>query len=151
MKTTFERLLEYFEKDGFGYRRLGDHQAVEMGVVGENGSYRLIVVIDSERSIVRFLTILEGKVPDARRRDVMEYLTRANYGLLLGNFELDLSDGEVRFKTAVDTEDQEFTYVQYQNLLYVSVAMMDRYFPGLQKVLQGTHDPVAAIVEIEQS
>jgi hypothetical protein len=150
MATAYDAILEYFEREGWNYRRLGNHQALEMGVVGENGSYRLVAVVDDERSIVRFLTIIDGKIPDPRIDDVMEYLTRANYGLLLGNFELDLGDGEVRFKCSIDTEETGLSYTQYQNLLYVSVAMMDRYYPGLQKVIQGAAEPLAAILEIEQ-
>ena len=121
-----------------------------MGVAGEAASYRLVAVVDGERNVVRFLTFLEGKVPETRRREIMEYLTRANYGLLLGNFELDVADGEVRFKCATDIEHHGLSYEQYQSMLYVSVAMMDRYFPGLQKVVQGTSDAAAAIAEAEQ-
>ena len=150
MSSTFEAIVSYFEKDGWKYRRLTGHEALEMGVAGEAGNYRLIVVADGERNVTRFLTFLEGKVPETRRREVMEYLTRANYGLLLGNFELDLGDGEVRFKCAADIEHTGMSYDQYQSMLYVSVAMMDRYFPGLQKVVQGTSDAAAAIAEVEQ-
>lgn len=150
MAALFETIVGFFDRDGWKYRRLGTHEAIEMGVAGEHGTYRVVVVVDQDRSVVRFLTFIEGKVPETRRRDVMEYLTRANYGLLLGNFEMDLADGEVRFKCAVDTEGGELSYTQYQNLLYTSVAMQDRYFPGLQTVLQGLADPAAAITEAEQ-
>lgn len=150
MPSLFEDIIGYFERDGWKFRRLSGHDALEMGVAGEAASYRLVVVVDGERNVTRFLTFLEGKVPETRRREVMEYLTRANYGLLLGNFELDLGDGEVRFKCAADTEHTGMSYEQYQSMLYVSVAMMDRYFPGLQKVVQGTSDAAAAIVEAEQ-
>jgi len=150
MPTAFEAIVSYFERDGWKFRRLAGHDALEMGVAGETGNYRLIAVVDGERSVVRFLTFLEGKVPETRRREVMEYLTRANYGLLLGNFEFDIADGEVRFKCAVDIEHRGLSYEQYQSMLYVSVAMMDRYFPGLEKVVQGTSDAAAAIAEAEQ-
>jgi hypothetical protein len=146
----FDAIRKFFEQDGYEFRLLASHQALEMGVAGDNGSYRLVCVVDAERTIVRFLTFVEGKVPDARRRDVMEFLTRANYGLLLGNFEIDLNDGEVRFKCSIDVEGAEITHTQYQNLLYVSVSTVDRYFPGLQRVIQGSADPAAAIAEIEQ-
>jgi hypothetical protein len=149
MDSLFQTIRAFFERDGWKYRQLGEHTALEMGVAGEQTNYRLVVVVDHERSIVRFLTFLEGKVPESRRREAMEYVTRANYGLLLGNFELDLSDGEVRFKCSLDVEGGEITYAQYQNMLYVSVAMQDRYFPGLQRVLQGSADPAAAIAEVE--
>ena len=148
--SLFETIKQYFELDGHDFRQLPNHEALEMGVAGDNGSYRLVCVVDPDRTIARFLTFVEGKVPDARRRDVMEYLTRANYGLLLGNFELDLNDGEVRFKCAIDVEGGEVTHTQYQNLLYVAVSMLDRYFPGLQRVIQGSADPAAAIAEVEQ-
>ncbi len=35
--------------------------------------------------------------PVYRRAEVCEALTRANYGLWMGAFEMDLSDGEIRF------------------------------------------------------
>lgn len=149
MEDLFETLVGYFDRDGWKYRRMEDYSALEMGVAGENGNYRLVVLVDGERAIVRFLTFVEGKVAEPRRREVMEYVTRANYGLLLGNFELDLGDGEVRFKCSVDVEESTITYRQYQNLLFVSLATMDRYYPGLQRVLQGSADAAAAIVESE--
>ena len=150
MPSLFETIAGFFERDGWEFRRLPNHQALEAGVAGENGHYRLVVVVDEERGIARFLTFIEGRVPEARRRDVMEYLNRANYGLLIGNFELDLGDGEVRFKVSIDVEGSELVFLQFQNMLFVSVAMVDRYFPGLQRVIQGTADPAAAISEVEQ-
>jgi len=146
----YDTLLGYFDRDGWKYRRMEDYSALEMGIAGESGNYRLVALVDSERSILRFLTFVEGKVPEPRRREVMEYLTRANYGLLLGNFELDLGDGEVRFKSSLDVEEGELTYRQYQNLLFVSLATMDRYYPGLQRVVQGSADAAAAIAESER-
>jgi hypothetical protein len=150
MTTMLDEIIAYFERDGWKYRRLGSHPAIEMGVAGEQATYRLVAIVDDERSVVRFLTFIEGRVPEHRRREVMEFLTRANFGLLLGNFELDLSDGEIRFKCSQSVEGDHLSYEQYQHLLYVSVAMVDRYFPGLQRVLQGTADAAAAIADIEQ-
>jgi hypothetical protein len=145
----YEKMVGYFEQDSWAFRRIDEHRAVEMSVAGENGTFRLVAIADEERNILRFLTFIEGKVPEARRREVMEYFTRANYGLLLGNFEMDLGDGEVRFKCSVDLEGIEISYPLYQNLLYVSVGMVDRYFPGFQRVLQGSADPAAAVSDIE--
>lgn len=149
MAPLFDTIVSYFERDGWEFRRLPGHQALEMAAAGEHGNYRLIAVVEGDHSIVRFLTFVEGKVPEGRRREVMEFLTRANYGLLLGNFEYDVNDGEVRFKCSADLEDGELTHAQFQNLLLVGLSVMDRYFPGLQRVIQGTADAPAAIAEIE--
>ncbi|HPW56450.1 MAG: YbjN domain-containing protein [Thermoanaerobaculaceae bacterium] len=149
MSDLFESILTHLEHDGVQFRRIGGHTAVEMAVAGDNGSFRMVIVVDAERGVVRYLTFVEGKVPEHRRREVMEFLTRANYGLLLGNFELDLSDGEVRFKVAHEAEPSTLSHAQFQSNLYLSVAIMDRYFPGLQRVIQGSSDAAAAIADIE--
>lgn len=149
MPSLFEAVLTHLQADNVEFRRVGNHMAVELGVAGDNGSYRMVIVVDAERSVARFLTFVPGKVPEHRRREVMEFLTRANYGLLLGNFEIDLSDGEVRFKVARESESGELTHDQFQSDLYLSVALMDRYFPGLQRVTQGSADAAAAIADIE--
>jgi len=149
MPTLFDSVKSHFDRDEWTYRQLGDHTALEMGVAGESGNFRLVVVVDPERNVVRFLTFLEGKVPAPRRREVMEFLTRANYGLLVGNFEMDLADGEIRFKASTEIEGDDLPYSQYQSLVYTSVSVMDRYFPGLQRVIQGSSDPAAAVADVE--
>jgi len=148
--SLLDKVTEFLTREGLEYRRMRDVDAVEMGVAGDNGNYRVVIVSDQDRPVMRFLTFVEGRVPATRRREAMEFITRANYGLLVGNFEFDLDDGEVRFKAAGDYEDGDMSQSQFRNLLFLSVSMVDRYFPGLQSVIQGSSDAAAAIAEIEQ-
>lgn len=39
--------------------------------------------------------------------ETMRFLTMANYGLINGNFEIDVRDGEIRYKTYVNCSDME--------------------------------------------
>ncbi|MBP8974021.1 MAG: YbjN domain-containing protein, partial [Anaerolineae bacterium] len=83
------------------------------------------------------------------RPAVAEFLTRANFGLRIGNFELDYHDGEVRYKTSLDFEDEKLTPALIRNAVYPAVTTMDRYLPGLMKVVYGGRTPYEAIEEIE--
>jgi hypothetical protein len=148
MASLFDTVLEYFDEEGWKYRRLPGREGVELGVAGDHGNYHLVALVDGD-DMLRLLTFVEGKVPEARRRDVMEFITRANYGLLLGNFELDINDGELRYKASIDVEDSRLSRSQFRNLLFGSVAAIDRYFPHLQRVLQGAADPAAAVADAE--
>ena len=89
------------------------------------------------------------RVPSEVRPAVAEYITRANYGLRVGNFELDYSDGEVRFKSSVNFEGEELTFGMLRNALYPAVHTLDRYLPGLLRVSFGGATPLEAIEEIE--
>jgi hypothetical protein len=39
--------------------------------------------------------------------ETIRFLTMANYGLINGNFEIDVRDGEIRYKTYVNCSDME--------------------------------------------
>ena len=46
-----------------------------------------------------------------------EFLTRANYGIMIGNFEMDFNDGEVRYKGALEYADGDVTIMMIDNLI----------------------------------
>jgi hypothetical protein len=79
---------------------------------------------------------------------IAEFLTRANYGMTIGNFELDYTDGEIRYKTSIDVTNDQLSPALIQTLVYINVAMMDEYLPGIQAVIDGA-TPIAAIQAIE--
>ena len=56
-----------------------------------------------------FYAVAPIKTPDEVRPAVSEYVTRANYGLRIGNFELDYGDGEVRYKSSLNFEGQDLS------------------------------------------
>ena len=81
-----------------------------------------------------------------------EFIARANYDLLIGNFEMDFQDGEIRFKTSIDVEDAEdhFTSQIIRQMVYANVVTTDRYFPGVMKVIYDEScTPLEAIEQIE--
>ncbi len=68
---------------------------------------------------------------------IAEFITRANYGLVIGNFELDFSDGELRYKTAIDVEDDNLSFALIKQMVYANVIIMDKYLPGIMAVIEG--------------
>jgi hypothetical protein len=79
-----------------------------------------------------------------------QFLTRANYGMTMGNFELDFADGEIRYKTSIDVEGASLTFPQIKGLIYTNVTMMDEYLPGIMSVIYSDVSPEDAIAQIEK-
>ena len=79
-----------------------------------------------------------------------EYLTRANYNLRLGNFEMDYSDGQVCFKTSMIMNGVQPTPDLMKQLAFANFSTMDQYLPGLMSVIYGKARPKAAIEEAER-
>ena len=89
------------------------------------------------------------RAPEDRRVAVMEYITRANYGLRIGAFEFDYSDGEVRFRSAVDFEGGDLTDNLIRNTIAPAIHTVERYMGGLMQVMFGGASPREAIEAIE--
>lgn len=136
-----------------------DHgeRAVAMPVEGESGRWICVAQVPPERDLVLFTSILPIFVPPDGRARVAEYLTRANFGMLLGAFELDMDEGELRYRTSVDLTGVDATDLESSSLLrpmirqmiYANVVNVDRYFPGVMNVLYAGLTPAEAVSRVE--
>ena len=78
------------------------------------------------------------KVAPARIAEVCEYLTRANFGLAIGNFELDYDHGVIRYKITLNCRSGIPGISALEDLVSIPVAMYNRYGSGLLAVNDGT-------------
>ncbi len=115
---------------------------------GRNGQYDCWFQERPNEKQLMFYCRAPLNATENARMAIAEFFTLANYGMVVGNFELDLSDGEMRYKVSVDAEGIELTTGFLKNFCYTSVVSMDRYLPGIMKVLAGL-EPAAVIKEIE--
>lgn len=108
-----------------------------------------IYVFEADERVV-FVSAFPELVPEERRTAVGEFCNRANFGLAVGNFEVDHDGGEVRFRTGVDGEGTTITVEHIRNLVVANVMTMDRYIDGIAAVLRGTA-PADAVEDIEDA
>jgi hypothetical protein len=119
---------------------------------GSEASFRIAIVVKEDLCIVIVYVHCPVRVPEGnKRREVADFLTRANYGLVIGNFEMDFQDGEVRYKGALEYADGVLTTMMIQKLIEKCAATMNRYFSGLVKIIYADMDAATAIREIEPS
>lgn len=104
----------------------------------------------SDQLIIHSLLPLD--VPPHELVNVACFLTMANFGLSVGNFEMDLSDGprggEVRYKTSIDAQGAHLPTPIVRNLLDANIRTADRYLPGLQRAVVG-HPAASCIAAID--
>ena len=92
---------------------------------------------------------IDLKADDGCIHQVCEYLTRANFGLNFGNFELDFTDGEIRFKVSYNVKDGMVGFDALDDMVSMPVAMFNRYGNGLLAVSMGMMTPEDAIKQAE--
>jgi len=89
----------------------------------------------------------EARIPAKRRSSVCEFLTRLNWDLPFGSFQMDLSDGEVIYQSAIDVEDGVLSTTMVGNMVSDAIRAVDKNFPGLMAVTFAGILPADAIVD----
>jgi len=141
--------INFFTEDNWPFTQLQDQPILKLGFQGESGQWSCYAQAREEQAQFLFYSVCPVKAPEDRHTAVAEFLTRANYGLFIGNFELDFSDGEIRYKTSIAVEGSQLSPALVKPLVYANVLMMDRYLPGIMSVIYGSIPPAEAVAEAE--
>jgi len=149
MGTIFSTLIDYMEAEQWRYEILEGQTVLRFHVKTKSGRLMCYAEVQEDKYWLLFYSYLPVNVPEDRMTRVAEFLTRANQGMRIGNFELDFADGEVRYKTSIDMEGGEITHKMIDNLLQANLSTMDRYFNGMMEVVYGSKLPVELIAGIE--
>ena len=111
-----------------------------------------IVNVKDDEYVVYAISPLAADEDDEKMMATMaEFICRANYGLKNGNFELDMRDGEIRYKCFVDSEGITPTTEMVRNSIHCPAAMFDRYSAGIVDIIFGNSTAKEAIAKCEKS
>ncbi len=115
-QKSIRNVISLLEELHFEFQLIEDED-LEWLILGniktEIGQLRLSVYMQQSAShfvlyLYHPLTILEPL-----RTTTAEFICRANYGLPIGNFEMDFADGELRFKVGIPMLDIPLTRGQF--------------------------------------
>ncbi len=116
-----------------------------------HGSLLCTLRTDDRHGLFAVYSTSPFRVAPDRRAAAVEAITRANYGLPLGNFECDLHDGEVRYKLSLLLpQGGELTDELVGTAMALNLRTHDRYLPALEAVVYRGVQPVEAVAEVEQ-
>jgi hypothetical protein len=116
---------------------------INCGVV----SCRLLVC--ETKGMLRVYITFPIHVPDYQRLAVGETTCRINYALHAGAMELDMADGELRFRNILPALDSVPTDEQIDWVLFWSWGLVKRYARALLEVTMGTCEPEVAVAKVE--
>ncbi len=85
---------------------------------------------------------------DENEVQVMEFITRANYGLNYGGFQMDLDDNDIYYVMFLPCEDVPTTAAIHTTLM-TGLAMLDRYGDELLAVMFGMKNAKDAVAAAE--
>jgi len=146
--SIYEIMRQFLIDSNFEIEELPERAAIRTTFTGTQAAWLCVARAREQQRQFVFYSIAPVEIQQAARAMASEFLHRVNFGLIVGSFEFDLDDGEVRIKTYIDVGDTVLTAELIKPVVIANVLMMEKYLPAIQAVNQGM-PPQEAIAWIE--
>lgn len=150
-KQNSKLIRDYLDENGWKYRYIPEKELYfgNVGLKNVISTVEFFMCISDAHVTVYFRLPVSAK---ECLRAMAEFITRANYGLHMGCFELDFRDGEIRYKMSISNTalkanpDREMSLV-----MTVPCGTIDTYASGIIGVLSGYEEPEEAVKRCEEN
>lgn len=149
MPSIFQAMVNFFKEYELSFQEVEENQALVLGFKGKNGEYKSLAIAREEEHQMIFYSVCPLNATKSQLQAIAEFVIKVNHGIVIGNFELDFSDGEIRYKTSIDVEGEKLTSELIKQLVFTNVAMMDKYLPGIRSIIEDNESPDDAISQVE--
>lgn len=122
-------LKAFLDKQGWSYSKGKNDNLILFGISGANGNFQCIADIDEKSKYFIFLSIIGTRVSEEKINILLGAINKINYRLPLGNFEMDITSGEIRFKTGLFYNDLDFNENIIENIIVPNLLYTDTYIP----------------------
>ncbi len=133
--SIFEEVADYFESEGWSFVKGKDKSSLRLQHRGQNGQWKCLAVVKEKEQEFVFYSICPLTASETQKLAVAEFITRINYSLTVGNFDLDFATGTIRYKTSINVAGDYLSYEIIGNLVKGNIAAMDKYLPDILVVI----------------
>lgn len=146
MPPACEEFVHILDEHAIGYLIASDF-TILTHIWGEVGEYRVCAEVDAD--LLGIVAYAPLKTPEGCRPAIAEAVARANYGLRLGKFELDLDHGSLRFRAVQILTDDRVGEAVVNRMIGTTLNMLDVYLPAFLSVIYANDLPKDAIARVE--
>ncbi len=118
-----EKVTSYLNEKEWVYSEKGD--AISFSLHGYKGIFNCVIRIHEETFFISFITYLGTRCPEEKRADMAQLLSHINSNLLFGDFEMNLFDGIIKFRTGMYYGGIELTTKIIDNVVLKNIQAMD--------------------------
>lgn len=145
-----QRVIKYLMDNEWGFQQ-GDF-SLFVRARCKNAAFPIYIFVFEESTTICVYSYLGTVIPENKTAEIAEFCTRVNYDMPNGNFEFDMDEGEVRYKTSmiIGSNIELLTDEMIDHLIWGNCDCMDLYYSGFMKINYSNDVDIKAIIkEIE--
>lgn len=138
MSHILEAAEAFFAGQRWPWRRIQQPVALEIDSIGDEPRWKNYAQAKDGDQVFVYYSLCPRSVPAERRADVASFLCHVNFNLLVGAWEMDMDDGEVRFRTSVDVRSDPLTPHAIARVVIRNHDVMLTWLPPLLELIRGS-------------
>jgi hypothetical protein len=155
MTSLFSTVNSFLEEDGWKFESFESDGVMRALFSSDKQEWELLALVREElEQIIFYSHVTESTTPKHRRNEMCLLLNNLNNRTVYGAFEMDIDEGEVMFRTALDLVEVLPSFELIRNSLYTNLGTMERYHGALVALMKDdsiTAEVAAAIAASDES
>lgn len=130
-----EKIKNIFDNKQWHYKYDGRSKIFRLGIEAGDAVGKIDCIIKVNKVDYTVLAIMNAKANNKSIDEISKFLHKLNYDLKWGNFELDLDDGEIHYKTHVVFDGCEISDKVIYNSILLPIVMISNYGNDIIKII----------------
>jgi len=144
--TPFDVLVNHFESNNFKFHADAESKSVQFFISGDCATYNCRLQLTHDDDLIQVRVHYPVSARDLKMRPlVAEALARANHGMSIGGFDMDMDTGEINFHLGQVIHSHGLDDEMVGGVFSAAISTADRYFPAVMRVIFAGHTPADAV------
>ena len=124
---VYDTLCSMLDNINWKYEKIEEKLMIKSGVKGDDLPIDFLVVVKPNCEVVQFISSLPFNMPEDKRVEGALAICAANYGMVNGSFDYDLSDGQIVFRLTSSYRESLLSEALFEYMVMVSASTIDKY------------------------
>lgn len=126
-QSVYETACRALDAKDWKYTRHDEDLVLTFGARGDDLSMDFLLVVNPEAQVISVISLMPFKINEDKRVEAALAVCMANYGLVNGSFDYDISDGEIRFRLASSFRESILGEELINYMVLVAAGTIDKY------------------------
>lgn len=126
-QSVYETVCRALDAKDWKYKRHDEDLVVSCGARGDDLAIDLLIMVDPKVQVISVISPMPFKINEDKRVEAALAVCMANYGLINGSFDYDISDGEIRFRLVSSFRESILGEELINYMVLVAASTIDKY------------------------
>ena len=139
-KMVYSSIVNMFESKKWTFDEFEDDLVIRSGFRGDDLPINFLMLVKPDRQVVQFISKLQFNMPEDKIVEGAIAVSIANYNLVDGSFDYNISNGEIRYRLTSSYLNSNLSEDVFEYMIMCGAGTVDKYNSRFYMLAKGVID-----------